>query len=73
MKLGYVVAIALAIALGIMALLVAIGLLVERRRKKAEGYRPAPQNYFEKTANMGRIPPERLFSSLNQPAAAPRV
>ena len=69
---GFVVLIGLAIALAIIGLLVALGLLVERRRRRAEGYRPAPQNYFEKTANMGRIPPERLFGNLNTPTA-PRV
>ena len=69
---GFVVLIALAIALGIIFLLIALGLLIERRRRRAEGYRPAPQNYFEKTANMGRIPPERLFGNLSTPTA-PRV
>jgi Cortical protein marker for cell polarity len=73
MPIGDVVAIALAVALGVMFLLVALGLLLERRRRKAEGYRPAPQNYFEKTANMGRIPPERLFSSLNTPPSGPQL
>ena len=72
MPVGFVVLIALAIALGIIFLLIALGLLIERRRRRAEGYRPAPQNYFEKTANMGRIPPERLFGNLNAPTA-PRV
>lgn len=72
LALGYVVLIALAIALAIIFLLMALGLLIERRRRRAEGYRPAPQNYFEKTANMNRIPPERLFGNLNAPNA-PRV
>ena len=69
---GFVVLIALAIALVIIFLLIALGLFIERRRRRAEGYRPAPQNYFEKTANMGRIPPERLFGNLNAPTS-PRV
>ena len=69
---GFVVLIALAIALAIIAALVITGLFIERRRRRAEGYQPAPQNYFEKTANMGRIPPERLFGNLNTPTA-PRV
>ena len=61
---GFIVLIALAISIAIIFLLVIAGLLMERRRRKQEGYRPAPQNYFEKTTNMGRIPPEHLFSSL---------
>ena len=72
LALGLVVLIALAIALGIIFLLIAIGLLIERRRRAAEGYRPAPQNYFEKTGTMGRIPPDRLFSNLGAPTG-PRV
>ena len=69
---GLVVLIALAIALALLFLLILVGLLIERHRRAAEGYRPAPQNYFEKTANMGRIPPERLFGNLNT-ANSPRL
>ncbi|CAF9918725.1 MAG: hypothetical protein GOMPHAMPRED_001607 [Gomphillus americanus] len=69
---GLVVLIGLAIALALLFLLVLVGLLIERHRRAAEGYRPAPQNYFEKTANMGRIPPERLFGNLNT-ANSPRL
>lgn len=72
MKVGFVVLIALAIALGLLFILVALGLLLERRRRAQEGYRPAPTNYFEKTSNMGRIPPEHLFGNLNSPQG-PRV
>ena len=69
LALGLVVLVALAIALGLIFLLIMLGLIIERRRRKAEGYRPAPQNYFEKTANMGRIPPEHLFGNLSSPGA----
>ena len=72
MKLAYVVLIGLAIALAVIFLLVGFGLFVERRRRHNEGYRQAPQNYFEKTANMGRIPPEHLFGNLSAPEG-PRV
>ena len=72
MKLAYVVLIGLAIALGVIFLLIGLGLFIERRRRRNEGYRPAPQNYFEKTANMGRIPPEHLFGNLSAPKG-PRI
>ena len=70
---GFVILISLTISLALIFLLILIGLLIERRRRAAEGYRPAPQNYFEKTANMGRIPPERLFGNLNPGPTTPRV
>jgi hypothetical protein len=73
LALGFVVLIALAIALALTFLIVLAGLLLERRRRRKEGYRPAPQNYFEKTANMGRIPPEHLFGSLGRDPRAPNM
>ena len=64
LALGFIVLISLACALLCMFLLIVAGLYIERRRRRKEGYRPAPTNYFEKTANMGRIPPEHLFGHL---------
>lgn len=64
MAVGFVVLIALACALGAIFLLVVAGILIERYRRKHEGYTPAPTNYFDKTSNMGRIPPEHLFGRL---------
>ena len=66
MAVGLVVLIALAIALGAIFLLVVAGILIERYRRKREGYSPAPTAYFDKTSNMGRIPPEHLFGRLGQ-------
>ena len=66
MALGLVVLIALACALGAIFLLVVAGILIERYRRKAEGYTPVSTSYFDKTSNMGRIPPEHLFGSLGQ-------
>lgn len=73
LALGFVVLIALAIALGLIFLLVAAGMLLERYRRRAEGYRPAPQNFVEKTANMGRIPPDQLLSNLSRGTEGPRI
>jgi hypothetical protein len=64
MAVGFVVLIALACALGAIFLLVVAGILIERYRRKNEGYSPAPTTYFDKTSNMGRIPPEHLFGRL---------
>ncbi len=66
MAVGLVVLIALACALGSIFLLVVAGILTERYRRRAEGYSPAPTSYFDKTSNMGRIPPEHLFGNLGQ-------
>lgn len=73
MALGLVVLVGLACALGATFLLVVGGILIERYRRKMEGYSPAPTTYFDKTTNMGRIPPEYLFGRLGQqgPADAP--
>ncbi|KAL8931298.1 MAG: hypothetical protein Q9211_007075 [Gyalolechia sp. 1 TL-2023] len=68
---GLVVLIGLACALGTIFLLVVVGILLERYRRKAAGYQPAPTSYPDKTANMGRIPPEHLFGRLGQPASTP--
>ena len=69
MAVGLVVLIALACALGAIFLLVVAGVLIERYRRKNEGYIPAPTSYFDKTSNMGRIPPEHLFGRLQQQGA----
>jgi len=64
MAIGLVVLISLACALGTIFLVVVAGILIERYRRKHEGYSPAPTTYFDKTSNMGRIPPEHLFGRL---------
>jgi hypothetical protein len=58
------VLIALAIALGLVFLIVVIGVLAERYRRKREGYMPAPQ--FDKRNTMSRIPPSQLLGALGQ-------
>lgn len=61
---GFVVLIALGIALALTFLLVVAGVIAERLRKRREGYMPAPTNAF--SGGMSRVPPEQLFSSLGQ-------
>lgn len=63
---GFVVLIALGIALGLTFLLVVAGVIADRLRKKREGYSLAPTSAFDRSGGMSRVPPEQLFSSLGQ-------
>ncbi|KAI5265284.1 hypothetical protein E4T47_08584 [Aureobasidium subglaciale] len=73
LALGLVVLIGLAIACGLTFLLVVIGILVERYRRRREGYVPMPQLRPDQHANLNRIPPESLFGTLEKRDTAPRV
>jgi hypothetical protein len=64
LALGFIVLIALAIALGLTFLLVVAGILIEWYRKRAQGYTPAPTAYPDRTINTSRVPPEHLFGTL---------
>lgn len=70
---GFIILIALACALGATFLLVVAGILIERYRRRQEGYKPAPTTYFDKTSNMGRIPPEQLFGRLGAGRQPPQI
>ena len=72
MAVGFVVLISLALALASIFLVVLAGILIERYRRQHEGYSPAPTTYFDKTSNMGRIPPEHLFGRLTS-RGAPQI
>ncbi|XMA20519.1 hypothetical protein WAI453_013310 [Rhynchosporium graminicola] len=63
---GFVVLIALAIALGLIFFLVIAGVIAERIRRKREGYVPAPTASFDRSQGFSRVPPEQLFGSLGQ-------
>ncbi|CAL3968708.1 unnamed protein product [Diplocarpon coronariae] len=63
---GFVVLIALAIALGLIFFLVVAGVVAERFRRKREGYVPAPTASFDRNQGLSRVPPEQLFGSLAQ-------
>ncbi|CAK7200535.1 hypothetical protein SEUCBS139899_003232 [Sporothrix eucalyptigena] len=65
-----IVLIGLGISLVLMLVIVAAGLLLDRLRKKRQGYVPAPSNY----GGMSRIPPQELLESLGRPRpGAPQV
>ncbi|KAI9828781.1 MAG: hypothetical protein M1832_001886 [Thelocarpon impressellum] len=66
---GFVVLIALAISLALIFILVVVGIVAERIRRKREGYMPAPTAMFDKNNNMERIPPSHLFGRIGQPAS----
>ncbi|KAH6854623.1 cortical protein marker for cell polarity-domain-containing protein [Chaetomium sp. MPI-CAGE-AT-0009] len=72
MPLGFVVLIGLAIALGLMLLIVAAGILLDRLRKRREGYVPAPTSMFDRGSGIARIPPHELLGGLGR-RGAPQV
>ncbi|KAK4629455.1 Squalestatin S1 biosynthesis cluster protein L1 [Fulvia fulva] len=61
LALGLVVVIGLAISLALIFLMVVIGILLERRRRRKEGYVPMT---VDKSSNIARLPPETLFQNL---------
>lgn len=61
---GLVVLISLALALFCTFALVVIGVIVERLRRRSEGYRPAPTVIADQRNTMGRIPPSQLLGAL---------
>jgi hypothetical protein len=66
MAVGFIVLIALAISLGLMLLIVAAGIALDRYRKKREGYVPAPTSMYDRGSGIQRIPPHELLDSLNK-------
>ncbi|KAH7162863.1 cortical protein marker for cell polarity-domain-containing protein [Dactylonectria estremocensis] len=74
MPLVFVILIGLAISLGLMLLLVLAGIILDRIRKKREGYTPAPTSMYDRGSGIQRVPPHELFESLGQGrAGAPHV
>ena len=68
---GFVVLIGLAIALGLIFLLIVAGILIERARRRREGYVPIGQK--RTNGNMSRIPPETLLGKLGEKASPPKI
>jgi hypothetical protein len=74
MPLVFIVLIGLAISLGLILLIVAAGILMDRFRKKRDGYTPAPTAMQDRGTGMQRIPPQELFEGLNRTRSdAPQV
>jgi len=65
LAIGLVILVALAIALGIIFLLILIGLVIAYFRRRSEGYHLAPTTYNEK-ADMQHLPPQNLFSDVGK-------
>lgn len=70
---GFVVLIGLAIALGLICLIVLAGIFIERYRRGREGYVPMAQLRPDQHANLSRIPPESLFGTLTEKDRAPKI
>ncbi|KND94746.1 Bud site selection protein RAX2 [Tolypocladium ophioglossoides CBS 100239] len=74
MPLVFVVLIGLAISLALVLLLVLGGIVLDRLRKKREGYTPAPTSMYDRGSGIQRIPPHELLVSLGKSRpAAPHV
>ncbi|KAL7792979.1 cortical protein marker for cell polarity domain-containing protein [Trichoderma ceciliae] len=75
LPLVFVVLIGLAIALALIVILVASGIILDRIRKKREGYTPAPTSMYDRGSGIQRIPPRELLEQLerNRPGEAPHV
>lgn len=70
LAIGFVVLIGLAIALALIFLLVVAGILVERTRRRREGYVPMRN---QRNGNLSRIPPESLLQRLGEKESAPKL
>ncbi|WPH02687.1 Hypothetical protein R9X50_00555300 [Acrodontium crateriforme] len=70
LALGLVVLVGLAIALALMFILVVAGLVLERSRRRREGYVPMP---LDRTGNLQRIPPETLLGGLEEKHSPPKL
>ena len=68
LAIGFIVLIALAVALGLIFLIVVAGILIERARRRREGYVPM---HSDKNGNLSRIPPETLLQGINGEKASP--
>ncbi|KAK5990489.1 Squalestatin S1 biosynthesis cluster protein L1 [Cladobotryum mycophilum] len=75
LPLVFVVLIGLAISLALILLLVVSGIVLDRVRKKREGYSPAPTSMYDRGSGIQRIPPRELLESLgkSRPSAAPHI
>lgn len=66
LALVFVVLIGLAISLALILLMVVAGIVLDRLRKKREGYTPAPTSMYDRASGIKRIPPQELLESLGQ-------
>ncbi|KAF4505086.1 hypothetical protein G6O67_007070 [Ophiocordyceps sinensis] len=74
MPVGFVVLIGLAISLALILLMVLAGMMLDRLRKKREGYTRAPTSMYDRGSGITRIPPHELLESLSKSRpAAPHV
>lgn len=66
LALVFIILIGLAISLGLILLLVVCGILLDRLRKRREGYTPAPTSMYDRGSGIRRIPPRELLESLGK-------
>ncbi|OTA02316.1 cellular morphogenesis protein, putative [Trichoderma parareesei] len=75
LPLVFVVLIGLAISLALIVILVVSGIILDRIRKKREGYTPAPTSMYDRGSGIQRVPPRELLEQLERtrPGEAPQV
>ncbi|KAL9113360.1 MAG: hypothetical protein Q9227_002401 [Pyrenula ochraceoflavens] len=61
---GIVILVALCAALGCIFLIILAGIITDRVQRRRAGYSSIPNAYNDKHSNIGRVPPEHLFSQL---------
>lgn len=66
LALVFIILIGLAVALALILLLVVGGILLDRLRKRREGYAPAPTSMYDRGSGIKRIPPRELLESLGK-------
>lgn len=66
LPLVFVVLIGLGISLALMLIIVVAGLILDRIRKKREGYVPAPTSMYDRGSGIQRIPPHELLEGLSK-------
>ncbi|KAM0256780.1 hypothetical protein ACHAQJ_004732 [Trichoderma viride] len=75
LPLVFVVLIGLAIALALIVILVAAGIILDRIRKRREGYTPAPTSMYDRGSGIQRVPPRELLEQLerSRPGEPPHI
>lgn len=70
---GIVILVALCAALGCIFLIIAIGIILDKIQRRRAGYTSIPSSYTDKQSNIGRVPPQHLFSQLGRGDQAPTI
>ncbi|KAK4938493.1 hypothetical protein LTR66_015089, partial [Elasticomyces elasticus] len=71
---GFIVLISLAIALGLVFLLLGVLMFLHYRRRRQDGYSQVSQRMVnDKNNNMDRVPPDTLLAGLGEKDPPPKI